>query len=217
VRPVDVAVPRAGNRSRLAQFEQGQVAMVSDEPPSRRSHSEAYYSVSARVVGGNAVSLVEKLDGVKAYLEGNPAAARHMPAADSELVGPYEVRARTGAHDIVIDEPSGIGGGDTGPNPVEVALAALGSCQAITYRMWALRLGIQCDEVKVRVEGDIDARGLLGIEGSARPGLTAVRVAVVLEGPDRTRFEELRTAVDQHCPVLDIFAIGVPVTTTLSD
>jgi uncharacterized OsmC-like protein len=163
------------------------------------------------------VSLLEKLDRVTAYLEGNPAAAHQVPVANSELVGPYEVRARTGGHEIVIDEPSAIGGGDTGPNPGEVALMALGSCQAITYRLWALRLGIQCDEVKVRVEGDIDPRGLLGIEGSARPGFTAVRVAVSLEGPDRTRFEELRTAVDQHCPILDLFAIGVPVATALSE
>ena len=32
-------------------------------------------------------------------------------------------------------------------NPVEYALAALGSCQAITYRVWAAPFGVKLDEV----------------------------------------------------------------------
>jgi uncharacterized OsmC-like protein len=157
------------------------------------------------------------LDGVTTYLKDNPAAAHMVLVADSELVGPYEVRARTGDHEMVMDEPAMIGGGGSGPGPVEVALLALGSCQAITYRLWALRLGIELDAVKVTVEGDYDPRPLLGIDEGVRPGFTAVRVGVSLDGGDRTRFDELRAAVDAHCPVLDLFTTGVPVTTTLAE
>tara|TARA_Y100000588_G_scaffold347014_1_gene395433 strand:- start:254 stop:544 length:291 start_codon:yes stop_codon:yes gene_type:complete len=32
-------------------------------------------------------------------------------------------------HDLVIDEQESLGGTDTGPNPVELVLTALGSCQ----------------------------------------------------------------------------------------
>ena len=118
---------------------------------------------------------------------------------------------------MTVDEPATIGGSEAGPSPIEMALVALGSCQAITYRLWATKLGIDVDSVRVSVEADYDARGLLGVSDHGRPGLTATRVNVTIEGPGRERFDELRIAVDEHCPVLDIFGAEVPVTTTLVD
>jgi uncharacterized OsmC-like protein len=56
-------------------------------------------------------------------------------------------------HRFAVDEPSVLGGTDTAANPVEYALAALGSCQVITYQFWAAKLGIPVDTVTVSVEG----------------------------------------------------------------
>lgn len=39
------------------------------------------------------------------------------------------------------DEPSALGGGDTGPAPLEWILAGLGSCKAITLKMYTERKG----------------------------------------------------------------------------
>ena len=97
------------------------------------------------------------------------------------------------------------------------ALASLGSCQAITYRFWAEQLGIEFETVSVRVEGDLDIRGFFGFDDSVRPGLSAVRIEVTVTGPESPgRYQELAAAVDQHCPVLDLFANPVPVTRTLA-
>jgi putative redox protein len=50
-----------------------------------------------------------------------------------------------------------------------------------------------------------------------RPGFSAVRIEVTVTGPESPeRYEELAAAVDQHCPVLDLFANPVPVTRTLA-
>src|SRR6516162_1826890 len=46
-----------------------------------------------------------------------------------------------GGHKFTVDEPEALGGSNVAANPVEYALAALGSCQAITYRVWAAQLG----------------------------------------------------------------------------
>ena len=101
---------------------------------------------------------------------------------------------------LLVSLPEALGGGNAAANPVEYALAALGSCQAITYRVWAAQLGIKLDKVEI------------GIGERIRAGFNAVRINVSLSGPEHaTRYEELAAAVDAHCPVLDLFRNPVPV------
>jgi uncharacterized OsmC-like protein len=110
-----------------------------------------------------------------------------------------------------------LGGADVAANPVQYALASLGSCQAITYQFWAEQLGIGFDTLSVRVEGDLDVRGFFGFDDGVRPGFSAVRVEVTVTGPESPeRYQDLAAAVDRHCPVLDLFANPVPVTRTLT-
>lgn len=120
--------------------------------------------------------------------------------------------ARMRDHAITVDEPESLGGTDAGPNPVELVLAALGTCQEITYRAYASALGIPLDRVSVKLEGDIDLRGFFAVDESVRPGYNAIRGTVVLESPaDDATLEQLRGAVNAHCPVLDIITKPVPV------
>jgi uncharacterized OsmC-like protein len=150
-------------------------------------------------------------------VDDDPANAQAQFAAQGTLVGVTEVDIRTGEHSFKVDEPAALGGADAAANPVQYALASLGSCQAITYQFWAEQLGIGFDSLSVRVEGDLDIRGFLGFDDGVRPGLSAVRVEVTVTGPESPeRYEELAAAVDQHCPVLDLFANPVPVTRTLA-
>jgi uncharacterized OsmC-like protein len=152
------------------------------------------------------------IDTRKAITE-DSANAQASFAADGTLVGITEVDIRTGAHSFKVDEPPALGGADVAANPVQYALASLGSCQAITYRIWATHLGIELDSLTVRVEGDLDLRGFFGTDDSIRPGFTAVRVEVAVTGPEtEARYAELAAAVDEHCPVLDLFKNPVPVT-----
>jgi uncharacterized OsmC-like protein len=147
----------------------------------------------------------------------NPSAAGVKFGADSELTGVCEVDVRIGTHTVKVDEPESLGGGGVAPNPVEYALLALGSCWAITYRFWATKLGMQIDTCRVDVRGDLDVRGVFGLDENVRPGYTGVRVDVTLGGPESpASYEMLAEAVEDHCPVLDIFANATPVTSTLS-
>lgn len=147
----------------------------------------------------------------------NPAKARVLFAAQGTLVGVTEVDVRTGAHTFTVDEPRALGGANAAASPVQYALAALGSCQAITYRVWAEQLGISFDSLSVRVEGDLDIRGFFGVDDTVRPGFSAIRVEVTVSGPESAEsYRALADAVDEHCPVLDMFANPVPVTRTLA-
>lgn len=123
---------------------------------------------------------------------------------------------RIGRHRVLIDEPPALGGADAAPNPVEFALAGLLSCQVVTYRFWAAKLGIALDEVQVEVEGDLDVRGFFGLADGVRSGFGEVRVKVRLTGPATPeQYRELQAAVDQHCPVLDLFSNPTSVRTEL--
>lgn len=53
---------------------------------------------------------------------------------------------------VEVDEPPALGGKDRAPNPMEYALAALATCQEITYRLHADALGIPLTDVSVELD-----------------------------------------------------------------
>ena len=129
-------------------------------------------------------------------------------------VGAVASTLRAGRHEFAVDEPAALAGDDLAASPVEVALGALISCQIVVYRLYAHALGIRLDDVEVTAEGDLDAARLFGKDDSVRAGFGDVRLLVRLTGPEsEERYEELRAAVDSHCPVLDLFQNPTPVTT----
>lgn len=50
---------------------------------------------------------------------------------------PYKVDLQAGNHQLFADEPESNGGQDTGPDPYDYLLMSLGSCTAMTVRMYA--------------------------------------------------------------------------------
>ena len=131
----------------------------------------------------------------------------------SNLGGRFRSDVTIRNHALTIDEPEAIGGSDLGPSPAEVILAALGSCQEITYRAYATAMGIALDSVSVELEGDIYLRGFFAVDETIRPGYEKIRAVVKIESSAAAAdLEKLREAVNAHCPVLDILSNPVPVT-----
>jgi putative redox protein len=55
-------------------------------------------------------------------------------------------------HDLVADEPTDKGGSDEGPTPMELMLLGLGSCTAMTLRMYANHKSLPLESVEVSLE-----------------------------------------------------------------
>jgi hypothetical protein len=69
----------------------------------------------------------------------------------------------------------------------------------------------------VIAEGDLDVRGVFGVDDAVRPGFTAVRLKVTPTGPEPAeRYQQLADAVDAHCPVHDIFSQATPIERTIA-
>lgn len=127
-----------------------------------------------------------------------------------------EVKIRNFA--VGVDEPPSLGGTDQAPNPVEYALAALATCQEITYRLHADALGIPLRDVSVQLEGELDLRGFFGAAQNVRPGFLRVSGSVSFDSPaSKEDLARLKAVVDAHCPVLDLFNNATPVEITIAD
>ncbi|PJJ70523.1 putative OsmC-like protein [Diaminobutyricimonas aerilata] len=147
-----------------------------------------------------------------------PASAQLTYRVGGAGEGSVATRITAGKHEFVVDEPAALAGDDVAASPVEFALGALISCQVVVYRLYAQALGIRVDEIDISAEGDLDVRRLFGIDESVRAGFSEVRLAVRLSGPESAeKYEELKAAVDAHCPVLDLFANPTPVVVSLSN
>lgn len=121
------------------------------------------------------------------------------------------------AHVFTGSEPDVLLGDDSGPNAVELALAALGFCYSAGFVYNAAALGYELEELSYEVEGDLDLRNFVGIDSGPRPGFTEIRVKGIAKARNATveQLEALCQYVQDTSPVRDILANPVPVTTTL--
>lgn len=65
--------------------------------------------------------------------------------------GPYGQFITSGHHVMGADEPVELGGRDTGADPYELLLSALGACTAMTVRMYANRKDLRLDRIRVQL------------------------------------------------------------------
>lgn len=157
-------------------------------------------------------SLRKVIEGAQANFRAEPAEAQVTFESKSNLQQVFHSEVAMRDHHLTVDEPEWLGGTDKGPNPVELVLAALGTCQEITYRAYAAAMGIPLEGVSVTVEGDIDLRGFFPVADDVRPGYGAMRATVELtSSAGEEQLNQLRDTVNSHCPVLDIVTNPVPV------
>ena len=67
-------------------------------------------------------------------------------------VGVFQQSVTAGPHRLIADEPTEAGGLDTGPAPYDLLLASLGTCTAMTLRLYADRKELPLTRVSVRLQ-----------------------------------------------------------------
>jgi uncharacterized OsmC-like protein len=104
------------------------------------------------------------------------------------------------------------GGHNDGPNPGVYGRAALGSCLAIGYAMWAARMGVPLDLLEIEIQADYDVRGELGVSDDVRPGYSQIRYIVTVSSPaSAEQIERWLDVADRYSSWRDNIANAVPL------
>ncbi len=129
--------------------------------------------------------------------------------------GRFANRASVGRHRLTADEPIRDGGTDTGPSPYDYLLIALGSCTAMTLRLYADMKKWPLETVEVRLKHEkIHAKDC--IECETREGrVDFITRDIVLAGPLDSEQKARLVEIAERCPVHRTLQSEVRIATRL--
>ena len=83
-------------------------------------------------------------------------------------------------------------------------LAALATCQEVTWCLYAAVMDIPLHGIRVELAGEQDLCGFFSLDETVNAGFQSIKGTVYIDSPaDDKTLEDLRKIVDAHCPVLD--------------
>lgn len=115
----------------------------------------------------------------------------------------YKTTIEIGKHRIIADEPEDLGGTDQGPMATELLLGSLGTCTAITLRMYADRKEWPLEGVNVK----------LSFETQTEAGVFSTRIKRVIElkgNLDEDQKKRMMLIADK-CPVHKILSNPIQI------
>jgi putative redox protein len=115
--------------------------------------------------------------------------------------GPFGETVRTGPHVLRADEPVEAGGNDSGPSPYGYLLAALGTCTAMTVRLYARQKKWPLTDVKVQLTHDrIHATDCAECE-TKEGRIDRIEKVIELAGPLDDSQRQRLLQIAERCPV----------------
>ncbi len=120
-----------------------------------------------------------------------------------------------GPHHLRSDEPTPLGGTDTGPTPYDLLLGALGSCTSMTMAMYARRKKWPLERVTVRLRHSrVHAEDCAACE-TQDARMTVIDREIALDGSLDEDQRARLLAIANRCPVHLTLSARIDIRTTL--
>lgn len=142
---------------------------------------------------------------LKEKYRSDPGASRiTITAQGSQTATPIACSVDIGRAIYQAQAHSGVGGAGTAACSGDLLLGALAACAQITCQMVATAMGIPTKRIEVKVEGDLDLRGTLGLSKEVPVGFEHIRVSFDIDAPEATteQLKGLREKTEQYCVVM---------------
>ncbi|MBB34011.1 MAG: osmotically inducible protein C [Hirschia sp.] len=186
-----------------------QIFLAARHPRSFVSLDEADHLLTRREDADYAASVIAAwagryLPNDKGAQESNEVKSGHVNVSESGW-SLYQNKVSTRDHVLFADEPTSLGGSNSGPSPFDLVSAALGACTSITLRMYADRKNLPLEHVSVDITREKQENGRV-----------LFNRAVQIEGdiPENTRQRMVEIA--EKCPVHRLLNGGADIRTTES-
>ncbi len=116
----------------------------------------------------------------------------------------FQVEAKARNFKLVLDQPADTGGSDSGANPMEYLLIALATCILHMGRIISMQQKINLRGMSVRIQGELDAEVLMGMNQEKRAGFSKLKAVVTLDA-DLSQQEKIAFLDEIHhrCPITD--------------
>lgn len=113
---------------------------------------------------------------------------------------------------IATDEPLALGGTDAAMDPMELLLAAMGSCLAIGWAKQAEIRKVKLRRLRIKVEAHYDLRGYLELDATVRPGFQTITYNVDVDSDaDKVTLAEIKHAAENTSGLFDNILNSTPV------
>jgi uncharacterized OsmC-like protein len=168
----------------------------------------------------------EQMNGIVEAIKATPEIAAFQFRAKNEWIAGMENRStikgfygagkeddsRKKAFTYLNSEPAILLGDDQSASAGEFVLHALAGCITSTFVMHATARGIRVDEISTSLEGDVDLRGLLGLDDAVTPAFSAIRVKINVKADcSDDELDDLLAYSKAHSPITQTLSRPVPV------